>query len=72
MTAMAVNVKGLVDFDRGLINRRIFSDPEIYDQELERIFARCWLYLGHESQVAKPGDFFTTYIGRGPGAGLPG
>ena len=38
---MAVDVNSLVDTDSGLISRRIFIEDEIYQEELERIFARC-------------------------------
>ena len=48
---MAIDLGGLVDAENGLISRRIFIEPEIYAQELERIFARCWLFLCHESQI---------------------
>ncbi|WP_210324490.1 aromatic ring-hydroxylating oxygenase subunit alpha [Chelatococcus reniformis] len=48
------------------VARRNFVDPEIWQAEKERIFEHCWLYLGHESEVAKPGDFITrTVAGRG-------
>ena len=33
---------------------------------MARIFARTWVYVGHESEVARPGDFKTTTIGRQP------
>ncbi len=56
----------LVEKDGGLVSPRIFADRDIYERELTDIFARSWLYLGHESQLAQPGDFFTAYMGEEP------
>ena len=63
---MAMDVNQVIDIEQGLIGRQIFIDPEIYAQELEQIFARCWLFLCHESQISHPGDFFSTYMGEDP------
>jgi phenylpropionate dioxygenase-like ring-hydroxylating dioxygenase large terminal subunit len=51
------------DADSGVLDRRIFSDPEIYRQELQRIFARAWNFVCHESQLPQSGSFFMNYIG---------
>ena len=50
----------------GWAHRRIYTDPAIFELEMERIFHRTWIFVGHESQVPKPGDFYCTTIGRQP------
>lgn len=54
---------GLVDISKGVVSREIFVDPEMYKEEQERLFVKAWLFVGHESQIAKPGDFFTSSMG---------
>ncbi len=39
------------------VNRRAFTDLYILALEKERVFAQCWVYTGHESEVPNPGDF---------------
>ncbi|BBD79750.1 aromatic ring-hydroxylating oxygenase subunit alpha [Aerosticca soli] len=47
------------------VPRAAFVRPEVLEAERERIFNRCWLYLGHASEIAKPGQFVTrTVAGR--------
>lgn len=60
---MSIDMKELIDSDNGVIDRRIFWDSDIYQKELKQIFARCWQFVAHESQVKTFGDFLTTYIG---------
>ncbi|QMV85745.1 aromatic ring-hydroxylating dioxygenase subunit alpha [Corynebacterium hindlerae] len=61
-----LDVTGMVNPEGGLIDRRIFSDEKVYNQEMRRIFARSWLFIAHEDQFKKPGDFFQTYMGEDP------
>ncbi len=54
----------LVQADR--VHHSLYTDPVIFELEMDRLFGRAWLLLGHESQVRKAGDFFTTRLGREP------
>ena len=57
----------IVDPASGKLDRRIFSEQAIYDDEMEKIFGRAWLMIGHESLVPAVDDFFHTYMGEDPG-----
>ncbi|GHH34735.1 aromatic ring-hydroxylating oxygenase subunit alpha [Lentzea cavernae] len=53
----------LVSLDTGEIDRTIFSDQEIFDLEMKNIFGRAWLFLCHDTQIPKRGDFFEAPMG---------
>ncbi|MCX7962657.1 MAG: Rieske 2Fe-2S domain-containing protein [Burkholderiales bacterium] len=48
------------------VRREVYVDPRIFELEMQRIHERVWIYCGHESQVPKPGDYWTVRIGRQP------
>ena len=53
----------LVDVENGTISREVFVNKDIYQQELEQIFTRAWLLVGHESQIPNPGDYVQSRMG---------
>ncbi|WP_407530237.1 benzoate 1,2-dioxygenase large subunit [Methylobacterium oryzisoli] len=46
--------------------RDIFTDPDLFELEMQHIFEGNWIYMAHESQIPNPNDYFTTYMGRQP------
>ena len=39
------------------LEQRFYTDPEIYQLELDQIVMRNWIFAGHQSELAEPGDF---------------
>lgn len=48
------------------LHRRVYTDPGIFELEMERIWGKAWIYIGHESQVPNAGDYFTLQMGLMP------
>ncbi|MEW2548261.1 aromatic ring-hydroxylating dioxygenase subunit alpha [Streptomyces sp. NPDC047002] len=59
-------VGDLVDTANGEISREIFINEEIHRRELEHLFPRAWLFVGHATQVPEPGDYFSSWMGSDP------
>jgi len=53
----------LIDYDRREVDLRVLSDPQVYRLELDRLFGRTWIMVGHETEIPNPGDFVLRYIG---------
>ena len=45
------------DVRRGMIPAHVYGDPEIFAAERDRLFARSWVFLAHESEIPDPGDY---------------
>jgi phenylpropionate dioxygenase-like ring-hydroxylating dioxygenase large terminal subunit len=52
----------LIKPDEGLISNEVFS-AATHERELQRIFARCWLFVGHETLIPENHDYFVSLMG---------
>jgi phenylpropionate dioxygenase-like ring-hydroxylating dioxygenase large terminal subunit len=50
----------------GDVHRDVYTDPELFELERERLWRAAWVYVGHDSQVPAPGDYYTTEIAGSP------
>ena len=65
---MRDKLAALIDESAGRfrIDRAVYSDPDVFDAELNCFYEGGWLYLCHESQIKQPGEYFATRMGRQP------
>lgn len=57
-----IDYSALVKEDR--VHGSVYTDPSIFEEELDKIFYRGWVYVGHASEIPQPGDFRVTTVGR--------
>jgi phenylpropionate dioxygenase-like ring-hydroxylating dioxygenase large terminal subunit len=57
-----IDYDALVKEDR--VHGSVYTDPQIFAEEMERIFHRGWVYVGHAGEVPEPGDFRLKKIGQ--------
>lgn len=44
--------------------REYFTSPELFNEELEKIFYRRWLCVGRTDRLRNPGDYFVQEVGK--------
>ena len=50
----------------GRVHRDLYTDAEVFQLEMERLWARTWIYVGHASQIPNAGDFLTLDVAAQP------
>ncbi len=55
------NLDELIQHDR--VHGSLYTDKDLFDAELERIWYRTWVYVGHVSEVPEPNDYVVKSIG---------
>lgn len=55
---MADRIADIVqEIRRGRVPAAIYNDAQIFELEQERVFARSWVYMAHETEIPEPGDY---------------
>lgn len=48
------------------LEQAFYIDPDLYKLDLETIWYRDWLFVGHDCEIPKAGNYFTLQIGNYP------
>ncbi len=66
MTTIArpADIRSLLRLDEGYVHSDVYTSAEIFDREMEQIFHRGWVFVGHESEIPANGDYVLRWIGR--------
>lgn len=57
---MSISNQQLSDWVReGKAHKNVYIDEQVFDLEMQRIWGKSWVYIGHESQVKTPGEYYT-------------
>lgn len=69
-TVVGMEVKRRIDYSRLIksdrISSQLYTDPEIFEDELRKLWYRMWVYVGHSSEVPHEGDYVRRQIGLQP------
>jgi phenylpropionate dioxygenase-like ring-hydroxylating dioxygenase large terminal subunit len=61
---MNMDWDALIKPDR--VHQKLYTDPDIFNEEMTKIFGMTWVYLAHESEIPKVNDYKTSYMGNRP------
>ncbi|ODS72266.1 MAG: aromatic-ring-hydroxylating dioxygenase subunit alpha [Bordetella sp. SCN 67-23] len=64
MTYSKEQLAGLVQTDR--VHRAYYTDPAVFEAEMAKVFGKVWVYVGHDSLVPNPGDYYCTTLAGQP------
>jgi phenylpropionate dioxygenase-like ring-hydroxylating dioxygenase large terminal subunit len=63
-TAQPSDIRSLLRLDEGYVHSDVYTSPAIFEREMEQIFHRGWVFVGHDSEVPENGDYVLRWIGR--------
>lgn len=61
-----ISLKAADMVEEGRVHKELYSDPNIFEEELDKVFQNTWVFIGHESEVAEVGSFKNVFVGRHP------
>ncbi|MDI9897416.1 SRPBCC family protein [Rhodococcus sp. IEGM 1381] len=61
--ALEDRIRSTVRPELGEIPLFVYTDPDVYELDLERVFPKAWQFVGHVSEVPNPGSFVTRTMG---------